>query len=200
MDKGKAGEKQGHAGAAARWMRDSTLPPNGLSHLPMDELVTPRLRIRRARPEDLAAMHAILSDARAMRYWSSLPHANLEETRRFLDATITAPPGESDDYFLERDGQVIGKAGCWRLPEIGYILHPDHWGQGLAREALEAIIPRVFARYPIPAITADVDPRNAASLALLARLGFAETGRAERTCQVGEAWCDSVYLALARPA
>jgi RimJ/RimL family protein N-acetyltransferase len=166
----------------------------------MDEIVTPRLKLRRARPEDLAAMHAILGDPRAMRYWSSLPHTDLAETQRFLDATINAPPDESDDYFIELRGQVIGKAGCWRLPEIGYILHPDHWGQGLAREAVEALIPCMFARHPIPAITADVDPRNAASLALLARLGFVETGRAERTCQVGDAWCDSVYLALARSA
>ena len=166
----------------------------------MDEIITERLRLRRARPDDLAAFHAILSDPRAMRYWSSLPHTDLEQTRRFLEATIDAPPAESCDYVLERDGQLIGKAGCWRLPEVGYILHPDHWGQGLAREALEAIIPHIFASYPIPAITADVDPRNAASLALLTRLGFVETGRAERTTQVGEAWCDSVYLALVRPA
>jgi RimJ/RimL family protein N-acetyltransferase len=166
----------------------------------VSEIVTERLRLRRARATDLGAFHAMLSHPLAMRYWSSPPHFEVEQTRAWLAGMIAAPPELSDDYVVEFEGLVIGKAGCWRLPEIGYILHPDHWGQGLAREALEAIIPRVFARYPIPAITADVDPRNAASLALLARLGFVETGRAERTCQVGEAWCDSVYQALARPA
>jgi RimJ/RimL family protein N-acetyltransferase len=34
---------------------------------------------------------------------------------------------------------------------------------------------------------------------VLAKLGFVETGRAERTFLLGEEWCDSVYLALARP-
>jgi ribosomal protein S18 acetylase RimI-like enzyme len=53
--------------------------------------------------------------------------------------------------------------------------------------------------YAMDAITADVDPRNVASLRLLARLGFEETGRAARTCQVGDEWQDSVYLALRRP-
>jgi RimJ/RimL family protein N-acetyltransferase len=100
---------------------------------------------------------------------------------------------------IERQGRVIGKAGCWRLPEIGYILHPDYWGRGFAREALEAIIPRMFETHPIDAIVAEVDPRNGASLGLLARLGFAETGRAARTLKVGEEWCDSVYLSLPRP-
>ncbi len=164
-----------------------------------DEIVTQRLRLRPARIDDLAAMHAILGSAAAMRYWSSPPHIDLDETRVWLEAMIAAPPAESCDFVVERGGEVIGKAGCWRLPEIGYILHPDHWGQGLAREALEAVIPHVFARFAIPAIEADVDPRNLASLGLLARLGFEETHRAMRTWKVGEEWCDSVYLSLPRP-
>ena len=43
-------------------------------------------------------------------------------------------------------------------------------------------------------LTADVDPRNAASLALLRRHGFVETGRAAATWQIGDEWCDSIYL------
>lgn len=49
------------------------------------------------------------------------------------------------------------------------------------------------------AIMADVDPRNTASLTLLSRLGFQETSRAARTWLIGEEWCDSVYLSLAKP-
>ena len=163
-----------------------------------DEILTPRLRLRRARPDDLAAFHEILSDPAAMRFWSTLPHASLDQTREWLDDMI-APPRESSDFVVEHEGRVIGKAGCWRLPEIGFILRPDCWGQGLAREALAAIIPHLFDLFPIPAITADVDPRNAASLALLRGLGFVETGRAKRTWLIGDEYCDSVYFALARP-
>jgi len=166
----------------------------------MDEIVTPRLRLRRARSGDLAAWHAILSDPRAMRYWSTPPHTDLAQSRAWMEGMVGASPAESDDFIIERDGVLIGKAGCWRAPEVGYILHPDHWGQGLAREAMSAVIPHVFARFDIPALTADVDPRNTASLQLLARLGFEETHRAARTLKVGDEWCDSVYLALKRPA
>ena len=166
----------------------------------MSEILTPRLRLRRARAGDLQALHEVFSQPRAMRYWSTPPHLDLEQTRVWLDSMIQAPPDSSDDYVIEHDGRVIGKAGCWRVPEIGYILHPDAWGQGLAREALTAVIDHAFAGFPIPAIIADVDPRNAASLRLLGRLGFLETHRAARTWLVGDEWCDSVYLALARPA
>jgi [ribosomal protein S5]-alanine N-acetyltransferase len=165
----------------------------------MTEIRTPRLTLRRARSSDLEAIHAVLSNPAAMRYWSTPPHTELEQTRAWLGAMIAAPAAESDDFVLDYGGKVIGKAGCWRLPEIGFILHPDYWGLGLAHEALVAVIERVFARFPIDAIEADVDPRNAASLSLLERLGFVETRRAPHTWKVGETWCDSVYLSLARP-
>jgi ribosomal-protein-alanine N-acetyltransferase len=58
----------------------------------------------------------------------------------------------------------------------------------------------VFETYDIEAITADVDPRNEASLRLLTRLGFVETGRASATYEVEGEISDSVYLALRRGA
>ena len=116
------------------------------------EIRTARLLLRRPRWDDLDAIHEILSDPKAMRYWSSLPHETIEQTRAWLAKMIEAPPGESDDYVIEREGRVIGKAGCWRLPEIGFVLHPLHWGQGYAREAVGAAIEVLFDRHPIDAI------------------------------------------------
>ena len=165
----------------------------------MDAIRTDRLIIRRAASGDLAAMHAVLSSPAAMRYWSTPPHRTIDQTHDWLSLMIDAPPAESMDFVLEHEGEVIGKAGCWRLPEIGFILHPNHWGKGLAHEALTVIIDRLFTHYPVPTITADVDPRNAACLALLDRLEFSQTGHAPRTWLVGEEWCDSIYLALPRP-
>ena len=94
----------------------------------MDEIRTDRLLLRRARADDLEAIHAVLSEPRAMRYWSTPSHRDLEQSRAWLDAMITAPRDISEDFVIERDGVVIGKAGCYRIPDIGYILHPGHWG------------------------------------------------------------------------
>lgn len=164
----------------------------------VSEIRTRRLRIRRAEPRDLADIHAILGDPAAMRYWSTPAHGAMDQSRCWLDAMIAAPTLISDDYVIENRGRVIGKAGCWRLPEIGYILRRDSWGNGFGYEALEAIIARIMATRALSGIVADVDPRNIPSLALLDRLGFRETGRAARTMEVGGEWCDSVYLALSR--
>jgi ribosomal-protein-alanine N-acetyltransferase len=162
------------------------------------ELVTARLTLRRAAPDDLAALHEILSDPAAMRFWSSPPHRDLERIRAWLAGMIADGPPLSDDFVIEHAGRVIGKAGCWRLPEIGFILHPRYWGQGFAAEACRAVIAHVFAAYDLEAITADVDPRNEASLRLLSRLGFVETGRATATYEIEGEVSDSVYLALRR--
>jgi len=166
----------------------------------LTEIRTARLRLRRARIGDLDAIHRVLSDPRAMLYWSTPPHATLKQSRAWLASMIEVPPHENADFVIEHEGFVIGKAGCWRMPEIGFILHPDSWGRGFAREAVGAVVDHVFAHFDVPAVIADVDPRNDASLALLARLGFVETHRAARTIQVGGTWCDSIYLARPRPA
>lgn len=161
-------------------------------------LRTKRLTLRRAGWDDLEAAHRLFSDPAVMRYWSRPEHETLEETRRWLKDLVDPEPG-SDDFLIEHQGEVIGKAGAWDLPEIGFLLRPDHWGMGLAHEALTALIGYLFATYDMPNLTAEVDPRNAASLRLLAKLGFVETGRAERTLLWRDEWCDSVYLALRRP-
>ena len=161
---------------------------------------TKRLLLRRARIDDLEDLHRIFADPRAMRYWDSLPHDDIGQTRRWLAGMVAFSPADTDDFILEHEGRVIGKAGCWRLGEIGFILHPDHWGKGLAHEALSAALPHIFARLPIDRLEADVDPRNVAALRLLARLEFREVRRAKRTVKLGDEWCDSVYLELRRPA
>jgi L-amino acid N-acyltransferase YncA len=72
--------------------------------------------------------------------------------------------------------------------------------QGLTREAMAVLIPHLFAAHDAAAITAETDPRNAASIALLTRFGFRETHRAERTLLWRDEWCDSVCFALDRRA
>lgn len=156
----------------------------------MTVLATARLTLRPARASDLAALHEVFSAPAAMRYWSHPEHETLAQTQDTLDALLSTPT----EFVLIHQGQVIGKAGAWREWEVGYILHPRFWGQGLMHEAMLALVPHLFATTPAPALTAECDPRNAGSLSLLARLGFHETGRARRTMQWRDEWCDSVYL------
>ena len=160
---------------------------------------TDRLFLRPAQDDDLPAFFTIMSDPRAMQYWSTLPHDTIDVTQSWMRPMVDSP-GQGFDWVVTLDGAVIGKAGGYRLPEVGFILHPDHWGRGYVTEAMQAIIPVLFAMSDVPALMADVDPLNSRSLKALHKLGFSETHRATRTFHIGGIWADSVYLSLRRPA
>jgi [ribosomal protein S5]-alanine N-acetyltransferase len=162
----------------------------------LDEIRTERLRLRRARMDDLTAMHPIFKDPRAMRYWSTPPHSSIDESETWLRSMVDVDQAVGDDFIVTLDGAVIGKLGAWKLPEVGFLLAPAYWGRGLALEAMRAFIAR-RRDCGSTELTADVDPRNLQSLRLLARCGFEETHRASGTWQVGDELCDSVYLRLA---
>lgn len=159
---------------------------------------TPRLTLRHAQPDDLEAVHAIMSDPQVLRYWSTPPHESIEQTREWLDSMIEGNQNGSPDFIIEYDGRAIGKLGAWAMPEIGFYLARDAQGKGFANEALTAFIAYAFNGLT-DHLVADVDPHNEASLKLLKGGGFVETGREERTWHVGGEWCDSVYLRLDKP-
>jgi RimJ/RimL family protein N-acetyltransferase len=136
-------------------------------------------------------MHRIMSDPVAMRYWSTLPHESVEQSADWVRSMLDPPP-ESDDFIVTLDGVVIGKFGAYTLPDFGYLLAPEHWGRGYASEAMTAFLAH-RRKQGGHFLTADTDPRNAASIRLLQRHGFVETGRAENTWLIGGKWFDSIY-------
>ncbi|WP_430474186.1 GNAT family N-acetyltransferase [Thalassospira lucentensis] len=56
--------------------------------------------------------------------------------------------------------------------EIGWRLHPDHWGKGFAFEAARSLLDHAFAQMELPCIIAAIDPRNEPSKKLAERLGM----------------------------
>jgi ribosomal-protein-alanine N-acetyltransferase len=160
-------------------------------------LKTARLVLRRATIGDLDDLFAVFRNPQAMRYWSTPPHADRATTQERVQAMAAQEP--LTYFVITCDGRAIGTAGMHRPYEVGFLLHPDYWRRGIATEAMQAIIPHLFAVTDAPSLTADVDPRNLASCGLLERLGFRETHRAQATFCVNDEWSDSIYLALPRP-
>lgn len=162
---------------------------------------TERLVLREVRGDDLEALHAVFSDPAAMRYWSHPAHETTAKTRQTLMNMRASHSETGLEFVVTHAGEVIGKAGMWRAGEIGYILRPDTWGQGFGTEAVGAVVEAAFDRNPdLAAITAEIDPRNLASAALLARLGFREVDRIEKAVEIAGEWCDSAFWRLDRPA
>ncbi|WP_188054349.1 GNAT family N-acetyltransferase [Sphingosinithalassobacter sp. CS137] len=151
-------------------------------------LETERLRLRPLSPDDAEALHPMLADAELMTWWSSGPHASLEETRDYL-----RPVPEWRHWAITRrgDDSALGwvAAGAKRsgVIEVGYILGRVHWGQGIAREAVTRLLDHLFFEEGQRRVIADTDPENRASRALLESLGFTLEGilRAEWETHIG---------------
>lgn len=165
----------------------------------------PRVRLRMPGPLDASAVLEVFGDAEAMRYWSHEPLDSLDAARRYIDGigegwqtrtlfqwAITCPPsdvllGTVTLYEWDRRHRRVG---------IGFMLRRDLHGQGLAAEAVRAVLGFAFRHMSVHRVEADADPANAPSRALLTRLGFREEGRfRERWYTYGQ-WSDSVGYGL----
>ncbi len=159
-------------------------------------LRTERLQLRLPKASDVEDIHRIFCDDAGMTYWSGPAHQDLAETARWLAPILDDPQGSQFDYFIDYEGRLIGKLGCWRVPEIGFILAKDYWGRGFAQEALRAFIAHMRLQRVSDHLWADVDPRNIRSKALLEKYGFRWTGSEKNTMKTHIGWCDSDYYRL----
>ncbi|MBW8753919.1 MAG: GNAT family N-acetyltransferase, partial [Sphingomonadales bacterium] len=95
-------------------------------------------------------------------------------------------------FFVRLPGEdrIIGNCGVFHslrgfghglddVPEAGWIIHPDRWGKGIAREAMGAVLAWFDEAHGPHRIAAMIDEGNAASQKVAAALGFAEYGRQE---------------------
>jgi ribosomal-protein-alanine N-acetyltransferase len=125
-------------------------------------------------------MFAVLSDPAIYEHenepppsveWLGARFARLETRRsgdgkeQWLNWVIRLPSSELIGYVqatVRPDGEAA----------IAYILSSAHWGRGLARRAVEAMIAELVGQYRVRALTAVLKENNLRSLRLLERLGF----------------------------
>lgn len=87
----------------------------------------------------------------------------------------------SGHFALEEraTGGFVGRAGLhrperddWPGLEVGWTLHPDHWGRGLATEAGAAVVAYAFEVLGEDELVSVILPDNHRSQAVAGRLGF----------------------------
>jgi [ribosomal protein S5]-alanine N-acetyltransferase len=146
-----------------------------------DTFESERLAMRPQRAADAPALHEAYRDAELMRFWSSAPHATLEETAAYLSGGRGREHWRGWSVTLKGEDVAIGTlAAGFRRPgvyEIGYLLARAHWGQGYAREAVTRLLRLLFEEEGARRVFADTDPDNGASNRLLEALGFTLEGR-----------------------
>jgi RimJ/RimL family protein N-acetyltransferase len=145
---------------------------------------TDRLDLRPHTEADLDDMFQFHSDPEVVRYipW---PVRSLEQTREALLVRLGGGRVDADGQWLNfamqlRDTrQVIGEVLLKCVDdaagegELGFALHSAFHRQGYGFEAAHAMLELAFGSFGLRRVAAVLDSRNAASAALLVKLGFA---------------------------
>jgi RimJ/RimL family protein N-acetyltransferase len=144
---------------------------------------TARLRVRSWRASDAAGAHALWGDAEVMRHIGP-PHADLARTRLALARAADAERAHGVCLWaVERraDAALVAACGFHPLPdpatlELAYHIARAAWGRGIATEAARACLDYARDRLAAHRVVAWSRPANAASLRVLAKLGFVAAG------------------------
>ena len=182
-----------------------TLLP-GAESLPT--ILTTRLLLRALTPSDIPSLFAVFGDPEVCRYWSRPALTSIGDATALLE--------EIDRFFAERSlfqwgiaqresNTVVGTCTlssltpAHRRAEVGFALARSVWRRGYMAEALPSLVRFGFETLGLHRLEADVDPRNASSIRVLERAGFAREGRQrERYLLNGEAQDALLYGLLER--
>lgn len=110
------------------------------------------------------------------------------------------------EAFLARrtsDGALVGvlvlsqifRAG-FQNAYLGYYGSGEHAGQGYMAEALGLVLDTAFGPLELHRVEANIQPGNAASIAMVLRAGFRREGFSPRYLKIGGRWCDHERYAI----
>lgn len=147
----------------------------------MTILHTQRLRLEPLNDSHFDGLYAINSIPEVMRYITGQPDTP-ELTTAMIERTKTqwAERGYSWWAFIDRESGAMIGTGCVqnieRNPvnplELGWRLHPGHFGKGYATEAARAMMQFAFETLDAQLLCAVCHQDNAASAAVMQRLGM----------------------------
>ena len=170
-------------------------------------IITPRVVLRWISENDVDGLYDVFSDPQVMRYWSTGPlpdrQAAAKMQREIAEGNVKETMMKWGLALRESDS-LIGTTTLFNLnldngrAEIGYAMGRAYWGKGYMHEALEALVSHAFEVLQMRRLEADVDPRNAASIRTLERLGFQREGFLRERWHVEGEIQDALFYGLLR--
>jgi RimJ/RimL family protein N-acetyltransferase len=164
---------------------------------PAYRIETPRLVLRCWDPEDAplldAAVEASLDHLRPWMPWAHEPRSPEGTVQRLRQ--FRARFDLDQDYFYgifnPQETAVLGGTGLHtrageRAREIGYWIHVDHIGRGLATETAAALVQVAFEIDAMDRVEIHCGPDNVRSQSVPRKLGFAHEATLRRRFQIGE--------------
>jgi ribosomal-protein-alanine N-acetyltransferase len=180
-----------------------------ISFHPFPEIKTQRLLLRKIQYSDLHEVFFLRSDKTVLKYIDKPPAQSLEEAREFIEHIHVLEKNNSGINWaitLSGDDTLIGNICIWNINpehhrgEVGYALHPSHWGKGIMQEAMRAVLDYGFNTLRLHSMEANVNPANDASIKLLERNNFVREAYYKENYFFNGRFLDTAIYSLLAPA
>ncbi len=176
-----------------------------LNFKPFPTLETERMVIRRITKKDVDDLFFLRTNEETMTYLDRAKAASTEEVKdliRKIDTGIKQNTAIGWGISLKNHTELIGTISYHRIEkehyraEVGYMLKPAYWKQGLISEALKKVIDYGFNHMKLHSIEANVNPNNAGSIMLLEKMGFVKEAHFKENYYYNGQFLDSVIYSL----
>ncbi|MBH0229099.1 GNAT family N-acetyltransferase [Halobacillus sp. KCTC 3957] len=146
---------------------------------------TERLKLREVTKEDASDLLRYLSDEEIVKHMGLPPFQSVDDAYdeiNWYSSIYQEGTGIRWGITLKENDQVIGSCGFLnRQPkhfraEVGFELSRKHWGQGIASEALEAVVQYGFSQLQLERIEALIVPENLPSQRMVEKMGLQKEG------------------------
>lgn len=159
--------------------------------------------LREFRHDDIDdALHVVGDDR--VTAWLSFDSRSPEATAEMIKGAIERARHEPrTEYYLavadETDVLIgfarLGLAGV-EAAKLGYAIRADRWGRGYATDACRTMVQFGFTALGLHRISAAIGPDNAASIAVVRKLGMTHEGRLRDHVFTNGEWRDSELFAI----
>jgi [ribosomal protein S5]-alanine N-acetyltransferase len=175
---------------------------------PFPILTTDRLVLRPFNDGDVKELFFLRSHEGVMKYIAKpkpKDHNDIFQLIAKMSKMIADNEGVAWAITLKTDPKAIGHISFQHLykehyrAEVGYMLHPDHYMQGIMNEALTAVLTYGFSKMGLHSVEANISPENIASQKLLERHNFVREAWFKENYFFEGEFMDSVIYSLINP-
>lgn len=167
-------------------------------------ITTRRLELRPVRMADAEAFFDHARIPEVAQNAGFLPKS-ISETRKYIRRSMAEwrkakPERMTFSILMKPKGAWIGSLELrWLyegIGEIGFFIHPSHWGNGYATEAAKAAVNWAFGSGLAHRIQGSCWAKNAPSIRVLAKLGLRKEGRLRGYAKVGSTYQDDFLFGI----
>lgn len=104
-------------------------------------------------------------------------------------------------YLIWEGDELVGRINLTQVrranfqsASLGYRIAPKHRGQGLASDAVQAVMQHAFQTHGLQRLEATARPENPASIRVLLKNGFQQFGHSRASLQLHRQWFDLLYF------